>query len=220
MDHATVLLTRHLHDLGPSLEDALDPDGSAVAESMAPLAASLSAAVTSSRGLQLTLSWLGYPVVLTACPSPTPDGPRGHDTRPDQVVTSLRLPLELIDPQFEVGSQLVFYAGTSGAFVDLAADLTYALTSRASADGGDAAATGQRAAITLDTDLPPPRPTSGVSGVAELSTINHAIGVLIERGHHLDDVQHTLRRHAGAAGLTPYAFAVGLLQDEVRSRNC
>ena len=45
-----------------------------------------------------------------------------------RVVTSLRLPLKLIDAGFESGSRLIFYASARGAFVDLAADLSYALT--------------------------------------------------------------------------------------------
>jgi hypothetical protein len=42
--------------------------------------------------------------------------------------------------------------------------------------------------ITLDADVPPNPPVSGVSGLSELSTINRAIGVLIDRGHHPDHI--------------------------------
>ena len=222
MDHPTVSLTHHLHDLSATLKSALDPDGSAVAESLAALIASFSTAVGSYRGVQLTLTEHGYPIVLTAFPGPSPDGPRSDDTRRGRVVTSLRLPLALLDPSFETGSRIVFYAATSGAFVDLAADLTYALTPRAvdnpAAIGGagtdngvGAVATAQRTGVTLDIDLPPTLRRSNISGLAELAAINHAIGVMIDRGHHPDDVHHTLRRQAAAAGLPPHAFAARLL---------
>jgi hypothetical protein len=222
VDHSTALLTHHLHDLGTSLEDALDPGGPAVTESLDALITSLSMAVASYRGLQLTLTEHGHPVILTAFPAPTLDGLRTGDSRRDRLITSLRLPLALLDPSFETGSQIVFYAATSGAFVDLAADLTYALTRRATenpatarrvgTDDGDTAAASERTAITLDTNLPPTLRTSNISGLAELSTINRAIGVMIARGHHPDDVHHTLRRHAAAAGLPPHAFAARLIR--------
>jgi hypothetical protein len=223
VDHPTVLLTHHLHDLGTSLEDALDPDGPDVAESLADLIDSLGIAVASYRGLELTLTEHGHPVVLTEFRSPPPDGPGSGDTDPDRVVTSLRLPLALLDPDFEIGSRIVLYAAVSGAFVDLATDLAYALTARTvlspaatgrtgTDDGVAVARDAQRTAVVLDIDLPPMRRSSTISGLAELATINHAIGVMIDRGHHPDDVHHTLRRQSAAAGLSPYDFAARLLQ--------
>jgi hypothetical protein len=222
VDHPTVSLTHHLHDLSTSLEGALDPDGPAVAESLAALIASLSTAVGSYRGFQLTLIEHGYPIVLTAFPGLSPDGPQSDDTRRGRVVTSLRLPLALLDPSFETGSRIVFYAATPGAFVDLAADLTYALTSGAlenpaaiggagTDDGVGAVATVQRTAVTLDIDLPLTLHTSNISGLAELAAINHAIGIMIDRGHHPDDVHHSLWRQAAAAGVPPHTFAARLL---------
>ena len=46
---------------------------------------------------------------------------------------------------------------------------------------------------------------SGVSGLSELSTINRAIGVLIDHGHHPDHAVETLRREASREGLEPLA---------------
>jgi hypothetical protein len=37
--------------------------------------------------------------------------------------------------------------------------------------------------------------------------------MMIDRGHHPGEVHATLRRHAAAAGLTPHAFALRLLED-------
>ena len=250
MDHSTALLS-HLHSLAISLEAADDT----VADSLAALASDLGTAVASYRGLQLTITQHGYPVILTAFTTRRPTtrrgtqssadrGPTDPTTRPippeadggelddahsvGRVVTSLRLPLRLIDAGFEIGSRVVYYASIRGAFVDLAADLSYALTpggagptsaptaspvpdgdGHPAAIGGD----GQPAGISLDTDLPPSSQTFGLSGLSELSTINRAVGMMIDRGHHPGEVHATLRRHAAAAGLAPHAFALRLLED-------
>ncbi len=260
MDHSTALLS-HLHSLAISLEAADDT----VADSLAALASNLSTAVASYRGLQLTITQHGFPVILTAFtprrettrrktqssadrgptdpsqanttqaanptqanPSHADRGELDHAHSVGSVVTSLRLPLKLIDAGFEIGSRAVYYASIRGAFVDLAADLTYALTpggaaptsapTRSPESDGDAhvaaiGADGQPAGISLDTDLPPSSRTFGISGLSELSTINRAVGMMIDRGHHPGEVHATLRRHAAAAGLAPHAFALRLLED-------
>jgi hypothetical protein len=72
---------------------------------------------------------------------------------------------------------------------------------------------GQPLGIRLDADLPPGSHTFGLSGLIELSTINRAVGIMIDRGHHPDEVHATLRRLAAASGLAPHAFALRLLED-------
>jgi hypothetical protein len=197
-------------------------DDYAVGGSLEALVADLAVAVSSYCGLQLTITQNGFPVVLTAFAES--DG---------AVATSLRLPLSLIDRALEVHSRVVFYARTPGAFVDLAADLAYALgndadtVDRQSSDGhggdrlrqvddrrgdGRQQADGHRSSIELDADLPPPTRESGISGLADLSTVNQAVGVLIADGHHPDDAHDTLRRQAVAAGLTPHAWAARMLR--------
>ena len=160
----------------------------------------LEKAVASYRGLQLTITSNGFPVVLTAFAD-------GHD---GAVLTSLRMPLALIDSSFAAESQVVFYASTSGALVDLAADLTYAFKVQRQRDGnGDHPAP---PSILLDEDLPPDGHTFSLIGTAELSAINRAVGVLIDQGHHPDDAHENLRGHAARAGLEPHAWATRLLQ--------
>jgi hypothetical protein len=156
-------------------------------------------AVASFRGLQLTINSNGFPVVLTAFGD-------GHNVA---VLTSLRVPLTLMDSHFATESRVVFYASTPGAFVDLAADLSYAFDQRTPGQDGDHPAW---PLIRLDADLPPDGPTFSLSGVAELSAINRAVGVLIDQGHHPDDAYEILRGHAARAGLDPYAWAARLLQ--------
>ena len=87
---------------------------------MAPAAAlvtALRAAVASYRGMYLTVVEGDQPVSLSAF----------HSTEDGAITTSLRLPFAALAPGFDVGSRVVFYAASPGAFVDLAADLGHAL---------------------------------------------------------------------------------------------
>jgi hypothetical protein len=185
-------------------------DDHAVDTSLAALVVDLKVAVPSCCGLQLTITQNGFPVVLTSFAEL--DG---------SVATSLRLQLWLLDPALKAASRVVFYARTPGAFVDLAADLGYAL------GGADTMAReqeenhrgnrfgpvdGHRPGIELDADLPPPTRVSGLSGLTDLSTINRAVGVLIANGHDPDDAHETLREQAAAASLEPHAWAMWLLR--------
>jgi hypothetical protein len=220
-------LINQLHQLAGSV----GADDHELGTSLEALVADLAVAVSSYCGLQLTITQQGFPVVLTALAES--DG---------TVATSLRVPLSLLDPALEVHSRVVFYARTAGAFVDLAADLAYTLRKMTVAvdgkssdgQGGDGLGRddgrrggqqadghrgdrrqqgdGHRCSIELDADLPPPTRESGISGLADLSTINQAVGVLIANGHHPDDAHDTLRRQAAARGLTPHIWAARMLR--------
>ena len=183
------------------LATGIGADDNAVGDLLHGLVRELDKAVASFRGLQVTIMSTGFPVVLTAIA----DGHNGA------VLTSLRVPLTLVDSGFAAGSQVVFYASTPGAFVDLAADLAYVLDQVPRRPGQD----GDHPApplIRLDADLPPDGRTFSLSGVAELSTVNRAVGVLINQGNHPDDAHESLRGHAARAGLEPYDWATRLLQ--------
>jgi hypothetical protein len=80
--------------------------------------------------------------------------------------SSLRVPMTSwadVDPR----SDVVFYAATAGALVDLAADLGWAL--QLPGDG-----------LLIDRDLSPE--DRGRSGLWELSVVHRAVGVLLDRG--------------------------------------
>ncbi|HWJ52457.1 MAG TPA: hypothetical protein VNT24_03660 [Propionibacteriaceae bacterium] len=160
--------------------------------------------VLSYRGLQLTISQNGYPIVLTAFDH---DGHDGHD---GAVATSLRVPLTLLDSSFAEESRIVFYAGTPGAFVDLAADLAFALRD------GSTSERLENAAIRLDADPFPHTRGFSLSGLTELSTIDRAIGVMIVQGHHPDHAHATLRRDAARAGMEPHRWAAHFLRAHTR----
>jgi hypothetical protein len=206
VDLSTGLISQ-LQELTASIGD----NDHAVDGLLAALMVDLEVAVPSYCGLRLTITQAGFPVVLTA-----------FAEREDIVATSLRLPLSLLDPALGVvHGRVVFYARTPGAFVDLAADLGYALGDPGRMDGESSDGhgrgflrqiNGDRSSIELDADLPPPTRVSGLSGLADLSTINQAVGVLIANGHDPDDAHETLRRQAAAAGVAPHAWAIRMLR--------
>ena len=90
---------------------------------------------------------------------------------------------------------LILYAGTPGAFTDLAADLAW-LSGRDLSD------------FALDqhlTDL------DGHDGLAALSLINQAIGALIANGHTPEQADRELNDRAGRAGVDRRVAATHIL---------
>jgi len=155
-DLVTTALAENIRELFTTLDQA----PSLVEESLASLRRDLKLAVRSSVGLTLTVVMHpGQPITLTSI---------DHFTDASDIITSMRLPLNWA--ALEAGSMIIFYAGLPGAFVDLAADLTYSLHL---APG----------TIVLDQDTAAPVSESGLTGATESSTVDQAIGVLIDRGH-------------------------------------
>ena len=211
MDLPTALL-RDLLQLG----SGIGLDDKAFHTPLVALVADLRAAIPSYRGLYLTIVEHGYPVSLAAFPST-------DDVR--SIITSLRVPFAALGPEVDAESRVVFYAASPGAFVDLAADLGYALqTPTATPDHSAGPAGGSdgdgrpgligdgRGPIALDADLPPPTLLSGLTGLDELVTINRAAGILIDQGHHPDQAHAALRRQAAGAGVQPHLYAARLLR--------
>lgn len=174
-------------------------------DALSSLVNHLRATLSSYCGLQLTVTDHGRPVTLTQF-SPGSAPP----------VSSLCVPVAVLVPGLPLGSRVVFFAAAPGALVDLAADLSYALslpmtTGRSSNDGRSDTRNGRGPAIRLDQDVPSDSLISGLVGLEPLSTINRAVGLLIERGVLPETAHRTLRRGASAAGLDVLAFAAQLL---------
>jgi hypothetical protein len=202
---ATVLT--HLQDLTVSIGD----DDQDLDDTLAALTAALRATAATYCGLRLTIVESQWPVTLTAFTD-------GHDA---PVGTSLRLPLALVSPTADTESRVVFFAITAGAFTDLAADLSYALggvpvdQASAAVDGVDQRGIhvdGRRGAIELDVDLPLLSRVSGLTGLAELTVLNRAIGMLVAQGHDIEQAHQLLRRDAAAARVEPHVYAAGILR--------
>jgi hypothetical protein len=223
VDLPTVLL-RDLLQFSSSV--GLDND--ALSAPLESLAVGLQAAVPSYRGLHLTIVDNGHPISLTAFL------PLNHG---DSITTSLRVEFAALGPGFDDESQIVFYAASPGAFVDLAADFGYALdtpittasTPARPADNTDGdghhgrdqtdgdgqhrpSLSDRDRLIVLDADLPPPTTRSRLVGLDKRSIIDRAIGVMLDQGHQPDGAHATLCRHAAAAGVEPHIYAARLLR--------
>jgi hypothetical protein len=199
-------LVAHLQDLAASIgQDDQDVD-----DTLSVLTAALRSTADTYCGLQLTIVQNQWPVTLTAFAD-------GQDA---PVGTSLRLPLTLVSPPVDPASRVVFFAVTPGAFTDLAADLSHALggvhveqrTRATDCRETMRRVDGQRSAIELDADAAPVSRKSGLTGLAELTVLNRAIGMLVDQGHDLDQAHQVLRRGAAAARVEPHIYATRILR--------
>lgn len=127
--------------------------------------------------------------------------------RPTEVAASLKVLLTRLDTGGPIGT-LTLYASTPGAFVDLAADLTYALDVHHSA-------------LVLDHDLTPDA-EADIHSLDGHTTINRAIGALIERGHTPESANLELKRltalGAGDTAITAEAVLRIPRDDSERNR--
>jgi hypothetical protein len=126
--------------------------------------------------------------------------------RPDDVTTSLRVPLRVDDGTGAVlvgPVRVTFYATRPGAFTDLAADLAHA-------QGLDPDR------LELDRDRPP-RTGSDMRGLERLSIIHRAVGVLIARGVDPEAAHAHLTADARAASEPLVDHARRVIEDAVRA---
>jgi hypothetical protein len=166
------LLIEDIHNLFSDLAVPYGFAGQSVEleNSLTALTEAVKRAVPSYRGLALTLIIDKQPVSVTSAkPGNISD-----------IATSLRLSLAWV-PTLSADSRITFYASVPGTFVDLAADLAFALDSD----------------IRLDEDIPSAL-VSDLTGVGKLSAINKALGVLVGHGHTPDSAQRELRHMADA----------------------
>jgi hypothetical protein len=150
------------------------------------LAADTSAGVPSYLGLTVMVS-LSDPLFTSTY---LLDGVVAGDIR-----TSLQLRLPgLGDNRSPPTVAIIFYAGSPGAFVDLAADLAW-LTARPLAD------------FTLDQHLALPVGSTTASPLRAASVVNQAIGVLIGRGYTPQRASRELDNQAHQTGTDRHAAA-------------
>jgi hypothetical protein len=146
--------------------------------------------VESYLGLTITLSVDGHPVIVTAM---------DRFTDPGDIAASARLPLAVVSG-VEPGCVIVFYASNAGAFVDLAADLGYALGVQ----------------LVLDDHLPAPPLESGVVGLSDMSQVNQALGILLGRRYTLEGARTELLRLVRLGEITLVPAAQRLIQANQR----
>jgi hypothetical protein len=163
-----------------TLTDTLDDPDLDIADTLRQLATDTKRAVRSYLGLSVMITASGRQFTLTVLES---------GTEPEDIATSLRLPMP---PSASDGSAasfavLTLYAGHPGGFVDLAADLAW-LTGRPLPE------------VVLDQHRTPPRAPDTPSGLATASLIDQAIGVLIAHGYTPERAHRKINAPTGRLG--------------------
>jgi ANTAR domain. len=150
-------------------------------------------AVSSYLGMTMTIALDGAEVSFAVNAGSAPQRGAG---------ASLLIPLAAVTPVDAAGT-LLLYAATPGAFVDLAADLSYAL-------GIDPTK------LLLDSHLvrsaDAPADLAGLAGLHEHIAINQAIGILIARGHTPGAARDELHRRAALAHRSVRSVAEALIR--------
>ncbi len=168
------------------LTEALDEPGADIADSLEQVALAAATAVTSYLGLSVVVAADDSPLTITVLAG---GGAAGY------IRASLHMGLIGSGP---AAIALVLYAGTAGAFVDLAADLAW-LTRRPPTE------------ITLDQHLTVPASADVAERLHAASDIDQAIGVLIGRGHTPEEARRHLDSHAAANGTDRRAAAQSII---------
>ena len=171
---------------------ALDDPGADVAASMAAFAAEAHAAIGSYLGLTVSISaGAGAAVTFTML---------ADSEQTPAICASLRMLLPDVASTGAdgVGAALILYAGRSGAFVDLAADLAW-LTGRELTD------------FVLDQQLQLPAQPDGTLALLTASLIDQAIGVLMGRGYTPDQARRELDADAARANTDRAGAAARIL---------
>lgn len=176
-------------DLG-ILTAALDDPGTDVAHSLRQLTANAITAIPTFLGLSVTVDGDDPPFTFTTFVEGAGAG---------GVRTSLRLALPGAgDVGLLPAVVLVFYAGSPGTFVDLAADLAW-LTSRPLRD------------FVLDQHFPAPAEWVAATSLSEASVINQAIGALVGQGYTPEQAERYLMAEGADAGITRHAVGLRIL---------
>ncbi|MEJ7647584.1 MAG: ANTAR domain-containing protein [Nakamurella sp.] len=171
------------------LTKALDGSGDDLHAILSVLVDDLRTGISSFVGLSITVSAGWEPVTVTTMSVHT-------------AVTSMLLPLGAAHAG---GGDIVLYAETPGAFTDLAADARIAL--------------GRDDEIVVDGHLPPPTAFAAQASVDTLvdrSTIDQAVGYLIEQGYPPARAKTELSRRAAATGISLAQIAAQVRTTERR----
>ncbi len=176
-----------------TLTDALDEPGTDIVVTMDRLGDVVVAAVPSFVAMSFRTGSVGAQIEFTGRSDAHQDLSAAR--------TSVFIPLperDHADSATRSVSALVLYASQPGAFVDIAADISW-ITGR------------PLDSFRIDEHLDPPGDDGSVAALADASTINQAVGVLIERGFTVEAARHHLDRLAAMAGVASAAAAAVLL---------
>jgi hypothetical protein len=179
-----------------ALSQALDERDGHLESLLRDLGTSCALAVSSCLGFSITLLVDGSTVGVSLLEEP-------QDYRP--VLTSVTIPLASL-LCLAAGSEITLYAATPGAFVDLAADLSYAL--------GLGPGIAQ-----FDKHLTPPPSGSSLADLDHAKVHNHAVGILLDQGYDLGEARAELDRLALQAHTTSEFAAKRLIDATISHPN-
>jgi hypothetical protein len=174
-----------------ALTEALDQHGTDIAHSLHQLTHDAAAAISSYLGLSVVVSQSDPPLTITTLA----DGAAVAD-----ICTSLHMLLRGMKPG-QAPVALILYAATPGAFVDLAADVTWLKAS-------------PMIEVTLDEHLLSATGRETATQLHAASDINQAIGVLIGRGYTPHEAHREIDTHA-ATNHTDRHSAARLILDAI-----
>lgn len=125
---------------------------------------------------------------------------------PAEVRAAMRVHLDDVRP--DVRGWVDFFASVAGAFDRLAADLRRVLSS-----GPGEPADGPEVGVEVDEQAPlPTRPlVPGLSGLTDFSRVDHALGILLNRGYTLPAARELLRCRALQTGTDVQAVATDII---------
>lgn len=154
------------------LMQGLDDHGVNVDSSLSMLQRDLRLAVRSLVAFRIGIrGQFGSWMVFSCAASPV---------HPREVASTLRVPLPSVDESASEAT-MTLYAARPGAFVDLGADLAYAL--------------GVPLEIArIDLDLPTAVITAGVAGLDDQTTVHQAVGIMMARGLAVEEILTVLHR--------------------------
>lgn len=176
------------------LTQTLDQPGTDIADTLIRLIADVQSAVDSYLGLSIAIATSGSPFDFTVL---------DQNTRPDDIKTSVLIPLAGASAGQASASDsvaVILYAGVPGAFTDLAADLSWI--------------TGRRLAeFSLDEHRDLQVADPGPTPLSTRWTVDQAIGVLIGRGSTFEQAERKLHERAATAGIEVQQAAALVLAD-------
>ena len=173
------------------LTEALDDPDADVAHSLRGLMRYAAAAITTFLGVSVRVVRSDPPLAFSSFTDTVVAG---------EVRTSLHVVVAGVGPTADsMAVAVTFYAGSPGAFVDLAADLAW-LTARPLSD------------YVIDGHLAIP-PVEPRTGLLEATLINQAVGVLIGRGYTPEQAVGELDTRAARAGLDRAGAAQRILAE-------
>lgn len=180
-----------------TLSEALDATDGDITEALRQLVVDTKLAVHSYLGLTVTSDDARFPLTLVVMED---------SAHPADIVSSLMMPMSDGSADGD-GARLavILYAGKRGAFVDLAADLSW-LTGRAHSD------------FALDQHLSLPAESVLDGRVQSASLINQAIGVLLGHGYTPERAEFEIEARAAAAGHSR-SDAAGIILGNVPSED-